>query len=85
MGMHTGYDWITLALFAGLVALFVNRARERGAPSGADLAHYLVAAVGCAVVNYLGNKNMHVAAIALLAGTGAYVWVCVFDLGVHRG
>lgn len=59
--MKTVYDWITVALFAGLIVLFLQRSSaERPSDS---LLHYLVAGVGLAGVNQLGNQEMHLLAI----------------------
>ena len=69
--MQTVYDWLTVALFAGLVVLFLQRST---APEEArDRAvHYIPPALGCAFANYLGNKGMDVPAVAVLLLSGAY-------------
>ena len=69
--METVYDWVTVAIFAGLVVLFVQRSTsEEEAPAEHDsLLMYLGAGVGCAVANWLGNKGQHLLAVALIAAT----------------
>lgn len=70
--METIYDWVTVAIFAGLVVLFLERSR-----SGDDsdpMYNYLIAAGGCALGNYLGNKEMHVLAIAVIAATLGFIY-----------
>ena len=52
--METVYDWITVAIFGGLVVLFLHRSVQPGDPQDTIL-HYLPPAVGCAVANWLGN------------------------------
>ncbi len=69
--LHTIYDWLTVAVFAGLIVLFLQRSMQE-APSD-KLWHYLVASAGCAVTNYFGNEGMHVIAIAAIIATGAFV------------
>jgi hypothetical protein len=68
--LQTVYDWITVAIFAGLVVLFVQRSTsEEQAAQHDSLLLYLGAGLGCAVANYVGNKGMHVIAIPLIAAT----------------
>ena len=68
--METVYDWVTVAIFAGLIVLFVQRSTsEVEAPQHDSLLLYLGAGVGCAVANYVGNKGLHLIAIPLIAAT----------------
>ena len=69
--MQTVYDWATLGIFAGLIVLFLQRSTAEE-PSD-SLLHYLIAGVGCAIVNYLGNEGMDVAAIIGLVGVLAFI------------
>lgn len=63
--MNTAYDFISVAIFAGVVVLFLQRSVSP--PVKADaLWHYLVASTGCAVFNYLGNEGLHAAAIIVM-------------------
>lgn len=77
--METIYDWVTMAVFAGLIVLFLQRSSE--AVQRDSLWQYLVAAVGCAVCNYLGNQGyetgnvaFHVGAVAVLIGVLAFIY-----------
>ncbi len=77
--MQTVYDWVTIAVFAGLVVLFLQR-------SSADeprdsLLHYLIAAAGCAVVNYLGNEGMHLPAVIGLIAVLIFIQLTLKPLG----
>ena len=54
--METVYDWITVALFGGLVVLFLHRSIQPGEPQDTIL-HYLPPAVGCAFANWVGNPE----------------------------
>jgi hypothetical protein len=72
--VETVYDWITVAIFAGLVVLFVQRSTsEEPAPKHDSLLLYLGAGLGCAVSNYLGNKGLHLIAIPLIAATILFI------------
>lgn len=71
--METIYDWVTLGIFAGLVVLFLQRSVGDEAKQNDSLLLYLVAGVGCAVVNYFGNEGQHLVAIVLLALTLGFI------------
>ena len=77
--MQTVYDWATMVVFAGLVVLFQQRSQGEARDK---LWQYLVAAVGCAVTNYLGNEAIqlsdttyHLGAVALGVATLAFIVV----------
>jgi hypothetical protein len=86
MFVETVYDWVTVALFAGLIVLFLQRSSGEGEPQD-SIWQYLGASIGCAVANYFGNKAIengaegtvdylnHGLAIVILVATAAYVWV----------
>jgi hypothetical protein len=76
--METPYDWLTVMTFAGLIVLFLQR--SQGEPRD-HLWQYLVAAIGCAVTNYIGNEAvksgemmLHAGAIVLFGATIAFIW-----------
>lgn len=73
--MESVYDWVTVAIFAGLVVLFVQRSTtEEQEPNQHDsLLLYLVAAIGCAVANYVGNKGLHFVAVPLIVATVGFI------------
>jgi hypothetical protein len=72
--MESVYDWVTVAIFAGLVVLFVQRSMaEEQLREHDSLLLYLGAALGCAVANYLGNQGWHVLAIPLIAATVVFI------------
>jgi hypothetical protein len=70
--METTYDWVTVAIFAGLIILFLQRSTAE-VPSD-RIYQYAPAALGCAVANYFGNNQQSILAILLIAAVGAYVW-----------
>jgi len=80
--LETIYDWLTVALFAGLVVLFLQRSTGEDEPRD-SIWQYLGAAVGCALSNYLGNHGYPIPAVLVFAATIAYVYYVLkpFDRG----
>ena len=79
--LETIYDWVTVAIFAGLVVLFMQRSTGERPPRDSML-QYLGAAVGCAVANYFGNKAIagegfiyHLIGITVIVATLAYIQI----------
>jgi hypothetical protein len=71
--MQTVYDWVTLAIFAGLVVLFLQRSTSDRAERDVSILFYLAAGAGCAIANYFGNQGENLVAILLLAATLAFI------------
>jgi hypothetical protein len=71
--MDTIYDWVSLAIFAGLIVLFLQRSTSDRGEKDASILFYLAAGIGCAAANYFGDHKQHLVAIALLAGTLAFI------------
>ncbi len=70
--MHTVYDFLTIFIFAGLIVVFLQR--SMGDYQGDDpMWRYLVAAVGCAAANYLGNAGYAIPAVLLIVATLAFI------------
>jgi hypothetical protein len=72
--LHTIYDWVTVAVFAGLIVLFLQRSMQ-DEPND-KLWHYLVASTGCALTNWLGNppQEKHVLAVLCLVAVLAFIY-----------
>ena len=70
--MKTIYDWVTIALFAGLIILFLHRSTAEE-PSD-KIYQYAPPAVGCALVNYLGNNGFVAIAVIGIVAILGYVW-----------
>lgn len=77
--LETIYDWITVAIFCGLIVLFLQRSISVG-PAQDSIWQYLGASVGCAVANWLGNRAVeessalhHLLAVAVIGATLAYI------------
>jgi len=71
--MSTVFDWVSLAIFAGLIVLFLQRSTSESAERDVSLLHYLGAGAGCAVANYLGNHGNSLLAALLLAAVVIYI------------
>jgi len=68
--VSTVYDLVTVALFAGLAILFLQRSSS---PEPKDrIIHYLPPALGCAVANWLGNSGEDLLAIVVLGAVVIY-------------
>jgi len=71
--METVYDWVSLAIFAGLIVLFLQRSTGDRVEKDASLLYYLAAGAGCAVANYFGNKGQDAISIAILVATIGFI------------
>lgn len=79
--MQTVYDWATMIVFAGLVVLFLQRSQGEVRD---QLWHYLVAALGCAITNYVGNMGYHLIAAATGVATLAFIVMVLRPLDGFR-
>lgn len=80
--MTTVFDWITVAVFAALIVLFLQRSTEE-VPRD-HLWQYLIPSVGCAVCNYLGNEGYTLAAVGVLVAALAYIHFVLKPLDQFR-
>lgn len=72
--MQTPYDWITVAIFAAIVVLFLQRS-VGDSPVEDSLISYFPPAIGCAVANQFGNKGHDAIAIVMIAAVLLYCWL----------
>ncbi len=72
--METIFDWVTVAIFGGLIVLFLHRSTAEEAPQD-HIMQYFPAAIGCAIANYLGNKHQEQLGAALVIGVLVYIVV----------
>jgi len=70
--VETIWDWITVIAFSGLVTLLLQRSAEETPRD--KLWQYAPPAVGCAVVNYIGNEGYPLFAAILLVGVIIYIF-----------
>jgi hypothetical protein len=82
--MDTIYDWISLAIFAGLVVLFLQRSTSEHEGKDVSLLFYLAAGAGCAVADYFGNHGQDMVAIVLLVATLAFIAIYLRPFNLPR-
>lgn len=70
--METIFDWLTVLMFAGLAVLYLQRSSQPDPPD--KIWQYLPPAIGCAVVNYVGNEGYTVIAAVGLVANLAYIY-----------
>lgn len=75
--METVYDWVTVAIFAGLIVLFLQRSVG---PERDQMWPYFAASVACAVINQVGNKAiddssmvLHIVSVVGIAGILGFI------------
>lgn len=78
--METVYDWITVAIFGGLVVLFLHRSVQPGEPQDTIL-QYLPPAVGCAVANYVGNEGQGLISFLIVLAVLIYILLVLKPFG----
>jgi hypothetical protein len=83
--MSSIYDWVSLAIFAGLIVLFLQRSTAERDDKDVSLLYYLGAGAGCAVANYLGNHGQDIAAVALLLATIAFIFFYIKPFKLKPG
>lgn len=79
--MQTVYDWTTMIVFAGLVVLFLQRSQGEARD---QLWQYMVAALGCAATNYVGNDGHDLLAVVMLMATLAFIFMVLRPLDGFR-
>ena len=82
--METVYDWLTVAVFAFLVILFLHRSVDVDEPRD-HLWQYLLAGAGCAFTNWLGNEGMDLLAVGALLATLAYIFYALRPFPFQSG
>ena len=78
--MQTVFDWLAIAVFAGLTVLFLQRSAAETSPDD-KIWHYAPPAVGCAASNYVGNLGlqtdnpmMQIFAFVVLGASALYIF-----------
>lgn len=78
--MQTIFDWVTMAIFGGLVVLFLQRSAGPEDPRD-KMWHYLPPALGCATANYLGNNDQRTIGIAIVVAVVGYIIFVLHPFG----
>lgn len=71
--MQTIFDWLTIAAFAALVILFLQRSTQDEIVD--SIWQYAPPSIACMAANWLGNNGYVFPALAVLAAGIAYVIV----------
>ena len=74
--METVYDWITVAIFGGLVVLFLHRSVQPGEPQD-HILQYLPPAIGCAIANWVGNPPQNQGLLSFLIVLAVLIYVVI--------
>ncbi len=69
--METVFDWLTVAIFAAIAVLFLQRSMQDD--PGDTMWHYLPPTIGCAIANQLGNNGYTYIAVALIVAVLMYL------------
>jgi hypothetical protein len=78
--MQTIFDWVTMAVFSGLVVLYLNRSMAPEEKQD-NIYHYGPPALGCAIANYLGNHDQRMVAIAIIIAVVGYILFFLHPFG----
>jgi hypothetical protein len=81
--METAFDWISVALFAGLALLYLQRSTGEPVP-GDRIVAYLPPAAACALGNWLGNEGYGAAGALMLAAVPVYAMLVLRPFGRPR-
>ncbi|RYX81297.1 hypothetical protein EON83_24600 [bacterium] len=81
--METAFDFLTMAVFAGLIVLFLQRSVGDD-PTEDSIWQYLIASVGCAVSNYLGNNSYTLLGLIVLVVTLIFIYYVLRPLDRWR-
>lgn len=79
--METIYDWVSMAIFGGLVVLFLHRSVSDTEPKDTIL-HYMPPAVGCAAANYVGNQGQGPLSALIVVAVLAYIVIVLKPFGL---
>lgn len=83
--MQTVYDWVTIAIFAGLIVMFLQRSVGSGEVDDKDpIWLYLPPSVGLAVANYVGNDGYDLVAWLLIMGVCAFIMLVLKPIPLTR-
>jgi hypothetical protein len=74
--VETVYDWITVAIFGGLVVLFLHRSVQPGEPQD-HILQYLPPAIGCAIANWVGNPPQNQGLLSFLIVVAVLIYVII--------
>lgn len=74
LNVETISDWVTVAIFGGMIVLFLHRSTTDEPPKD-HIIQYLPPAIGCAVANWFGNHHQEVVGFVIVLAVLAYIAV----------
>ena len=74
LNVETISDWVTVAIFGGMIVLFLHRSTTDEPPKD-HIIQYLPPSVGCAVANWFGNHHQEVVGYLIVLAVLAYIAV----------
>ena len=77
--MTTVYDWLTVAIFAALAIVYLQRS-VGPRPVHDTMWKYLPPAAACVAANQVGNAGWSLVAAVLMVAAMAYVWFVIRPL-----
>ncbi|KTR85303.1 hypothetical protein GGR39_000058 [Novosphingobium fluoreni] len=77
--MTTVFDWLTVAIFAALAVVYLQRS-VGPRPAHDAVWKYLPPAAICMIANQVGNGGWAVPAAILMFGAIAYIWFIIRPL-----
>lgn len=72
--MSTIFDFVTVAIFLGLVVMYFKYEKSEDQ----DILAYIWPSLGCAMANYFGNKGFEIAGWAFIGLTLLYTYQFIF-------
>jgi hypothetical protein len=72
--LETIFDWVTVAIFGGMIVLFLQRSTGEAEPQD-HILQYLPPAIGCAISNWFGNHHQEQLGFAIIVAVLAYIAV----------
>ena len=70
--VETIFDWVTVAIFGGMIVLFLHRSTTDEPPKD-HIVQYLPPSIGCAVANWFGNHQQEQIGFAIILAVLAYI------------
>ncbi len=77
--MTTVFDWLTVAIFAVLAVIYLQRSAGTR-PAHDAVWKYLPPAVACVAANQIGNADWTLLATLLMFAALAYIWFVIRPL-----
>jgi len=74
--VETVYDWITVAIFGGMVVLFLHRSVQPTEPQD-HILQYLPPSLGCMAANWVGNPPQDQGLLSFLIVLAVLLYIVI--------